>query len=264
MYNNFPQHNSGYNNHMMNTINSSNEYQFNQFQAQVSEPNVFYRPEQGRDFQEQSHSMNQYVYENQMAQEDYHNNYYEPEDFRHEQNQDYMDEEEVDDQFVHDNNWAYQNEREYQNQQPGYIKRGHQSEVNLHQIHHPHNGNVVNQRMNRMKNSRPQSMQNIHDFQRFHEHQHGQQPYRHGMTHAFSKKSLNAGPMSYYNNESSPQRMDGGGDGLSVRSLQQNMYLNRYEDDCLYMNLEEEYLHKVSKRTGKGNGVSINKSMYNY
>ena len=56
----------------------------------------------------------------------------------------------------------------------------------------------------------------------------------------------------------------GSGDAHSVRSLQQNIFLNRYEDDCLYMNLEEEYLHKVSKRMGKSANVSINKSMYNF
>lgn len=50
----------------------------------------------------------------------------------------------------------------------------------------------------------------------------------------------------------------------SVKSLQQNIYLNRYEDDCLYMNLEEEYLHRVSKRQGKSANVSINRSMYNF
>lgn len=273
MYNNFPQPNSGYDNHMMNTINSSNGYEFNQFQAQVSEPNVFYRPEQANEFHDQSHSMNQYMYENQMepqyhpnqmTQEDYHNNYYEPEDLRYEQEQEYMNEEEVDDQFAYDNNWGYQNEREYQNQQPEYMRRGHQSEINLHQMNNQHNQNVMNQRMNRMKNNRPQSMQNINNFQRYQEQSQNQQSYRQGMNHTYSKKSLNPGPMSYYNNDMNPHMMDNGGDALSVRSLQQNMYLNRYEDDCLYMNLEEEYLHKVSKRTGKGNGVSINKSMYDY
>ena len=55
-----------------------------------------------------------------------------------------------------------------------------------------------------------------------------------------------------------------GADNQSVRSLQPNVFMNRYEDDCLYMNLEEEYLHKVSKRMGKDANISINKSMYNF
>lgn len=50
----------------------------------------------------------------------------------------------------------------------------------------------------------------------------------------------------------------------SVKSLQPQVYLNKYEDDCLYMNLEEEYLHRVSKRQGKSSNVSINRSMYNF
>lgn len=68
-----------------------------------------------------------------------------------------------------------------------------------------------------------------------------------------SKRSLYTGANNFL----------GSGDAHSVRSLQQNIFLNRYEDDCLYMNLEEEYLHKVSKRMGKSENVSINKSMYN-
>lgn len=56
----------------------------------------------------------------------------------------------------------------------------------------------------------------------------------------------------------------GSGDAYSVKSLQQNMFMNRTEDDCLYMNLEEEYLHKVSKRQKRDNSISINKSMQDY
>lgn len=69
-----------------------------------------------------------------------------------------------------------------------------------------------------------------------------------------SKRSLYGAPNNFL----------GSGDAHSVRSLQQNIFLNRYEDDCLYMNLEEEYLHKVSKRMGKSANVSINRSMYNF
>ena len=32
----------------------------------------------------------------------------------------------------------------------------------------------------------------------------------------------------------------------SVHSMVPNVYVNQYQDDCLYLNLEEEYLHKVS------------------
>lgn len=50
----------------------------------------------------------------------------------------------------------------------------------------------------------------------------------------------------------------------SVKSHTPQIYLNKYEDDCLYMNLEEEYLHRVSKRQGKSSNMSINRSMYNF
>lgn len=56
----------------------------------------------------------------------------------------------------------------------------------------------------------------------------------------------------------------GSGDAYSVKSLQHNVFMNRTEDDCLYMNLEEEYLHKVSKRQKRDNSISINKSMQDY
>lgn len=278
MYNNFSNNNSGYNNQMMNTMNSLNRYELNQFQAQISEPNVFYRPEQGFDHQNQAQSMNQYVYDDEidpqyqdqeMNQEDYTNNYYEPENMGQEQGQRYIQEQDPHEQYMHENTWPYRNEPEYQEQQLGYMRGGlggvHQSEINLHQIRNQDNSNMMNSQI-RMKQNRPQSMQNFNHFEKYHENQQIQSPYHHQqeMKHTYSKKSLNITPMSYYNNEMNPHMMDGSGDALSVRSLQQNMYLNRYEDDCLYMNLEEEYLHKVSKKSENKNGISISKSHYDF
>lgn len=54
-------------------------------------------------------------------------------------------------------------------------------------------------------------------------------------------------------------------DKMSVlTSSHHNTHINTYQDDCLYMNLEEEYLHRVSKRNqNKFSNVSINRSMYN-
>ena len=72
--------------------------------------------------------------------------------------------------------------------------------------------------------------------------------------HQSSKKSLNIARSQF----------QAGANAQSVRSLQQNVFFNRYEDDCLYMNLEEEYLHKVSKRMGNSANISINKSMYDF
>ena len=74
-----------------------------------------------------------------------------------------------------------------------------------------------------------------------------------------------ASPRIYRNEESykSLHGQTGPRPAQSVKS-QQQVYLNQYEDDCLYMNLEEEYLHRVSKRQGKSTNVSINRSMYNF
>lgn len=75
-----------------------------------------------------------------------------------------------------------------------------------------------------------------------------------------------ASPRMYKNN-GSQKSLQGNGVGKplhSVKSMQPQMYINKYEDDCLYMNLEEEYLHRVSKRQGKTTNVSINRSMYNF
>ena len=75
-----------------------------------------------------------------------------------------------------------------------------------------------------------------------------------------------ASPRIYRNEESykSLHGQMGQKPAHSVKSVQQQVYLNQYEDDCLYMNLEEEYLHRVSKRQGKSTNVSINRSMYNF
>jgi hypothetical protein len=74
-----------------------------------------------------------------------------------------------------------------------------------------------------------------------------------------------ASPRMYKNEGSQKSMGNGVGKPLqSVKSMQPQMYLNKYEDDCLYMNLEEEYLHRVSKRQGKSTNVSINRSMYNF
>lgn len=53
--------------------------------------------------------------------------------------------------------------------------------------------------------------------------------------------------------------------GQSVKSMQQSGLQEeyRYEDDCLYMNLEEEYLHRVSKRLQKNSNLSVNRSNHN-
>jgi hypothetical protein len=75
-----------------------------------------------------------------------------------------------------------------------------------------------------------------------------------------------ASPRMYKNN-GSQKSLHGNGVSKplqSVKSMQPQMYLNKYEDDCLYMNLEEEYLHRVSKRQGKSTNISINRSMYNF
>ena len=37
-----------------------------------------------------------------------------------------------------------------------------------------------------------------------------------------------------------------------------NMYVNEYQDDCLFMNLEEEYLHKVSMQNKGGHQINHN------
>ena len=70
-----------------------------------------------------------------------------------------------------------------------------------------------------------------------------------------------------YRNEESYKSLQGEMDQKpsgSPKSMRPALYLNKYQDDCLYMNLEEEYLHRVSKRQGKTTNVSINRSMYNF
>jgi hypothetical protein len=47
-----------------------------------------------------------------------------------------------------------------------------------------------------------------------------------------------------------------GGDAQSIHSMVPNMYVGQYQDDCLYMNLEEEYLHKVSLQNKNDNEMA--------
>lgn len=44
----------------------------------------------------------------------------------------------------------------------------------------------------------------------------------------------------------------------SIHSMVPSMYVNQYQDDCLYMNLEEEYLHKVSLQNKNDNELMNN------
>ena len=139
-------------------------------------------------------------------------------------------------------------------------ERVHQSEYNMPRVND--NGSHYGNPFNNFDDNRAHS---VHQMRNPHEEQYGGYPERvhvgsTGMPPAqmmgrpHSKRSLYTGNNNFL----------GSGDAHSVRSLQQNIFLNRYEDDCLYMNLEEEYLHKVSKRMGKSSNVSINKSMYNF
>ena len=140
-------------------------------------------------------------------------------------------------------------------QMSGRGNRVHHSEYNMPRNMDPSNygGNPFNnfedERAHSAHLRNPDQFQNFQN-ERVHVGATGMTP----MGRPQSKKSLYTGGNNFL----------GSGDAHSVRSLQQNIFLNRYEDDCLYMNLEEEYLHKVSKRMGKSANVSINKSMYNF
>ena len=143
----------------------------------------------------------------------------------------------------------------------GMNQRVHQSEYNMpqNQNNNRFGGNPFNNFDEERAHSVHQMQRPMHDnYQQFpqnrvHVGSTGMTPGQ-MMGRPQSKKSLYIGGNNFL----------GSGDAHSVRSLQQNVFLNRYEDDCLYMNLEEEYLHKVSKRMGKSAHVSINKSMYNF
>ena len=50
----------------------------------------------------------------------------------------------------------------------------------------------------------------------------------------------------------------------SVKSLQKALQMGTGDDDCLYLNLEEEYLQRVTKRQVQGSNFAINRSMYNF
>ena len=43
-----------------------------------------------------------------------------------------------------------------------------------------------------------------------------------------------------------------------MNGMMPNMYANQYQDDCLFMNLEEEYLHKVSLQNKKDGQMENN------
>jgi hypothetical protein len=147
-------------------------------------------------------------------------------------------------------------------QGPSPLNRVHHSEYNMQHVpdnNSQYGGNPFNN-FDDVRAHSVHQMRNNHDgqYQQFPPHRvhvgsTGMPPGQ-MMGRPQSKRSLYMGGNNFL----------GSGDAHSVRSLQQNIFLNRYEDDCLYMNLEEEYLHKVSKRMGKSANVSINKSMYNF
>lgn len=80
-------------------------------------------------------------------------------------------------------------------------------------------------------------------------------------------KFLNKKPFGIRRKRPVSPRLAGEGDSIrqhSIRSLNPKLYLSKHRDDNLYMNLEEEYLHRVSKRLGQSTNLSINRSMYNF
>ena len=141
------------------------------------------------------------------------------------------------------------------------MNRVHHSEYNMQHI--PDNGSQYGG--NPFNNFEDLRAQSVHQMRNTHDGQYPQYPERvHVGSTGMPPGQMMGRPQSKRSLYMGGNNFLGSGDAHSVRSLQQNIFLNRYEDDCLYMNLEEEYLHKVSKRMGKSANVSINKSMYNF
>ena len=279
MYNNYPQDHSYYENPYINPVKSNTNNDWNFYKNQNPNDNVFYP--RTHDFRNRRDEGPYKQAPEMEEQEMYTMN--QPNEFQHVNSMDQGP-------GLQGEDWresSRANQFEYSNYKPQYQNRpmlnsqmgrnNHQSEMNLHnrnqhQYHQDQDqdrdymGNQVNP-FNNYEDDRIRSAQKLDhqnrefdNFQRYpnngiHVGSTGM-PINQMMKNQGSKKSLNVNMMR--------NNFLGSGDAQSVRSLQQNIFLNRYEDDCLYMNLEEEYLHKVSKRLGKGTGVSINKSMYNF
>ena len=79
--------------------------------------------------------------------------------------------------------------------------------------------------------------------------------------HLFTKDRKFASPRVQTNNYNIPSYG-------TQKNYKDNPYRNNttndVPDDSLYQNLEEEYLHRVSKRTNTSKSPTINKSVYNF